>query len=961
MHITDPQGLTTRTKHTVSQIKRSRVLDQNGSNDLQRALDTLIANVFSESRIKDASTLEGLLLVIADILSTSASEPIVPRLFECGINSAASVLQMVSPQMTEFSSQGGDLAAMHNIQTIDACLSSLNGAYEKIVAAVEKTIDADILGIGLLCSTKISECLERLSTGDNGMLRSQAIWKSALENTGPVALYLVKICDCAIRLFSQCTGTAIRQQPKLAAAIGQTVRATLKVVDLVAAVFGSTAHLAHDHGMKRSLLEKFSALVLDKHRMMLGAPAQFKALWQALCGIATGFTAVSFDSATLCLRVYRASSDTVRALAMQITGMLKKSAKEELKDPKMVRKLKGPMAFIRFVVFQMPTLVSRVLGKDAAEKSPHWSAVLTSALAMLDTVFGQLSASVVVTRASHEIASALQTLVMAACNKFTLALLQHSIGFATQYLQKLSGVLHATDSEFCSRVPLIEGLGQPVAHREILRVVVENMGLFSIDQQRGLLDTSAGKTSVVQAFALAVDRDPVSVLLPAARHNAGSEPGTKHVEYEMLVTALALSAAGAGSLEVFAMWEHSMLVALLQAPVGSLGGRLVVDAWVAVASRWLPRPAVLSTIDSLLNTVSRDANVLVHGPQLVLRLVAGLLAVCSPDEQRQILASVFENHLAGSTDVCWSSRLCALVPWHTVLRTNEPVQDIAIGMAAKMAIHAKDAVQSNANAQAAEALTALCALVPSSATSTDPQTLVTIKQLLQTMFDQNLPTPANAIGQSMVDSALVLASHLTAQNFDLSSEILRQVASHLDSSICLSASTGYTLARFIGSFADSHIDAQLLRAITQPLSLVFSRLLDQQIPWIVAHETCIQALAFATESTCPEIATELVPESRHEMLMALVQRHPSVDGQMDALDIMYLKALDVRLPCVRTSFGTDGMSSKLTTSCDIVDTARMLRTELESAPGYISGSAAKAVRSELAALSLVINRFLQQQ
>ncbi|KAJ1813314.1 hypothetical protein LPJ75_003241, partial [Coemansia sp. RSA 2598] len=151
-------------------------------------------------------------------------------------------------------------------------------------------------------------------------------------------------------------------------------------------------------------------------------------------------------------------------------------------------------------------------------------------------------------------------------------------------------------------------LGQPTAHREVLKVVLENIGLFTLDQQSVLLESTAEKTSIVRAFALAIDRDPVSVLVPATRDKVGAadaQPNqqgqqglqrkSSDIEYEALVTSLALCAANVGSPELFGAWENSTLLTVLQSSAGSLGSRIAVDAWVALAGSLLPRSAVLST------------------------------------------------------------------------------------------------------------------------------------------------------------------------------------------------------------------------------------------------------------------------------------------------------------------------------------------------------------------------------
>ncbi|KAJ2888888.1 hypothetical protein FB639_000318 [Coemansia asiatica] len=845
-----------------------------------------------------------------------------------------------------------------------------------------------MLKVTLLCSSKISNCLDRLSSGNSGLLKSQAIWKSALDNTSPIALYLIKICDYAIRIFAQCTSSAVRRQLALAELCGQIFKCVTKIVDQVSAVFGSDAHLLQDFGMKRSLMERYCNLVLEKHIPMLGSPPQFKVLWQTLCSIATRFSATSFDSAALCLRVYLKSSETVRTLALQTVSLLNKAKAEEIRDPKIARKLKGPMAFIRFVVFQMPTLVNRILGKEtggAAETNPHWRSIVSGAMLMLDTVFGHLTAPSVLVRASDDIASTLQTLVVAACTKFALAIMLHSTEPIARYLEKLSAFLQTVDQNcetgFCSRIPLIEGLGQSDANREVLRVALENIGFFTLDQQSYLLEATSEKASIVQAFVLAVDRDPVSVLLPASRSDIDISDKQQQlqsrtsIEYEALVISLALCAANLGSAELFGIWENSMLLAIIQSSNGSLGSRIVVDAWIALASHLLPRSAVLSLVNAVLDVTTREAVVLEQGQRmLLLRLVSGLLAACSEEEQHLLLSSLFEKHHLENSAISRSARICMLVPWHTLLlQDNQQVREIACEITKQLVLYTKGATQSSI--QTMNIMMALAALVPSTSASIELQLLVDVGMMLQKTLHQQLSRQVDAANQSIIESALIIASSLTVRCFEAASGILQQIVDRLDNPVFLVAQTGYILARLVGSFADGRIEAAQLNSIAAPMARVFALLLDEQSSWLVGHEACVQALSFATESASPEIAMTLFPENKHEMLVSFIQRNPSVAGQPDKLETMYCSVLDTRLLgtsrmmnmiCANGSanrLGSNGSINRASNSrsgeTGIVDAVRLLRSELDSALGPLSDSTARTMREELAALSQAINRFLQ--
>ncbi|KAJ1811987.1 hypothetical protein LPJ56_004086 [Coemansia sp. RSA 2599] len=107
----------------------------------------------------------------------------------------------------------------------------------------------------------------------------------------------------------------------------------------------------------------------------------------------------------------------------------------------------------------------------------------------------------------------------------------------------------------------------------------------------------------------------------------------------------------------------------------------------------------------------------------------------------------------------------------------------------------------------------------------------------------------------------------------------------------------------------------------------------------------------------------LFPESKHAMLMSFIQRNASVVGQPDLLEAMYRRVLDIRLLGSR-SVCAAGSSSRQSNGggaggAGVVDAARLLRNELDSASGPLSDSMASSMRKELTALSLAISRFLQ--
>ncbi|KAJ1893868.1 hypothetical protein LPJ66_005513 [Kickxella alabastrina] len=656
MFAPDPDALAATAKTLIDRAQHTPTADPTAiASELRQVLDALAQAVQTQPLSEHSRTLEYALQIITHLLTTATLHS---SLINCGIQSTIQLLCTMPADIADTPSQGcTDRGSIQGAQTLDACFGGLSRAYEIIDRRIQNDpggID-ETLRLAAQCTECICQGLARLS---GGILQSQVIWKSALENTAPLALHLVKICECSARLYAHCASPVVRrqqqQQQQCAEQCAQLKMGVCRLVDLTSGVFRSEAHLTGDSGMKRSLMERYIGYVLGTHRLMLGSPPQFKAQWQTICVIATQFSAPAFDSSAICLRVYKKSCESVRTWCLQSLEQWARAGLEAMEDEKLARRLKTPLAYIRFVVFQMPSLIARV-SVDASQ----WAEVVSCAMAMLDVVFGQLSDIEVLAGISKDVAKSVRQLAVLACSKFTVALFSHSLQPVTQYVGKLARALGDVDQSGglgASRIPLLDGLQSPAAHREILRIVVENLSSFTAHQQEMLLcPPNSSTTSIVRAFVLAVDRDPASMFV---HHRADNGQDREELsEYEDLVVSASLGASKL-SPALFALWENSTLLAILSSSQGGLGAQIMVDAWLVLAEHALPRSVILSSIGGIMEVVAADDLLSLDDAQreLLRRLLAGFLAQCTDDEREQVLGNVVGQYSAKHFN-SWHQRL----------------------------------------------------------------------------------------------------------------------------------------------------------------------------------------------------------------------------------------------------------------------------------------------------------------
>ncbi|KAJ1896313.1 hypothetical protein LPJ66_004066 [Kickxella alabastrina] len=647
MFAPDPDALAATAKTLIDRAQHTPTADPTAiASELRQVLDGLVQAVQTQPPSDHSRTLEYALQIITHLLTTATLHS---SLINCGIQSTVQLLRTMPAEIADTPSQGcTDRGSIQGAQALDVCFGGLSRAYEIIDKRIQNDPGgiAETLQLAAQCTECICQGLARLS---GGIQQSQVIWKSALENTAPLALHLVKICECSARLYAHCASPIVRRQQQQQQCVEQCAQLKMgvcRLVDLTSAVFRSEAHLTGDSGMKRSLMERYISYVLGTHRLMLGSPPQFKAQWQTICAIATQFSAPAFDSSAMCLRVYKKSCESVRTWCLQSLEQWARAGFEAMQDEKLARRLKTPLAYIRFVVFQMPSLIARI-----SVDAPQWVEVVSCAMAMLDVVFGRLSDIEVLAGISKDVAKSVRQLAVLACSKFTVALFSHSLQPVTQYAEKLARALGDVDRPGglgASRIPLLDGLQNPAAHREILRIVVENLSSFTAHQQEMLLcPPNSSTTSIVQAFVLAVDRDPASMFVHcrADSDQDREEPS----EYEDLVVSASLGASRL-SPALFALWENSTLLAILSSSQGGLGAQTMVDAWLVLAEHALPRSVILSSIGGIMEVVAADDLLSFSDAQreLLRRLLAGFLAQCMDDEREQVLGNVVGQYYDNS-------------------------------------------------------------------------------------------------------------------------------------------------------------------------------------------------------------------------------------------------------------------------------------------------------------------------
>ncbi|KAJ2476225.1 hypothetical protein EV174_004997, partial [Coemansia sp. RSA 2320] len=586
MYSSGAEPLATSAKSLIDRAKQAAFLDTQGYTELQQIMNDLVGDLFSSSCSfssqgsgRDAEV--GLFLV-----GEMLSDPSIYRLYECGIRSAALVLCAMPLAIANVSSQGSnERSSVYSSQITDTCLSRLTSAGEEIIRRLDSAVAsgssnsngavevADLLCLATVYAECTSEVVERLSAaGDDGLLQSPMIWKSAMDNTSAVALHIFKIFESGCRIHLLCLNQALKQQRQYHEQCDQMSKASGKLIVLVSAIFGSKTHLEQDAGMKRSLLLRFCERVLSVHKAMLGSAHQFKAVWESLCTIVTSFSAsASFGSSGMCAKVYIQSCDTVRCLAEQLGVLLRRHNPTLMRDQKVEQRAMRTGAFIKFIVYQMSGLLSRIYTADSASKNGDGSNSMTfpAALAMAEDVLHELAEGRTRCGAALKTSTVVMDLVYPVISKHLAALFKLHLAPIVDYMDSLQLFVSSSSIESSgqtiSQVPLITGVRHAATSREILRMLALDFSAFSADQQKALLTRGAG---LVQALSLSIDCNPVEALpfAFACTGQISDDLLSSATDYEKYALALATCATKLAEPAHYGYWETGALAAILQSP-----------------------------------------------------------------------------------------------------------------------------------------------------------------------------------------------------------------------------------------------------------------------------------------------------------------------------------------------------------------------------------------------------------
>ncbi|KAJ2152557.1 hypothetical protein J3F82_002591, partial [Coemansia sp. RSA 637] len=921
--------------------------------ELQHAMNTLVETAFADD-CTNGRGVESVLYLIEQMLDRQAP------LRECGIRSAVLVLQQVPVGVVQMCSQNGDEASAFGLRIIDSCLSKLvdvcDEAEKKVGAFVAastddkspSTIDSgatSILHIALVCIEGLALYFEKALPGDDGMLKSPAIWKSVLEGTNPLAVYLTRTFESSCKLFTHCTHATLRRQPQYAALSTSVCKAAGKAMDQISLVFSSDSHIASDVGRKRLLLERYCNTALFAHKSIMSSPPQFKAVWKALCVIATMFSSASFDSSAMCQKVYVQSCETVRSLAVQAVAVLRRTSADGLSDQKLQRRVKGILAFIRFIVFQMPSLVSRIQGSDTVCNDRG-----SVAMAMFDVLFGELSSSQLLAAMPKEISTMVDHLVTTVSTKFALSLFSVYPTMLLDYLSKLQHhVCRADDSADAKQLPLLEGIRSPIANRELLCAVVTGISTFTEEQQDQLFTHAV---PLLMAFSMAVDCDPASVFsITMGDSWAHSEQQLSAIEYERLVCSLALCATKLATPMLFGHWETSALRVIVQAPQGSLGARMVVDAWGLLAIKALSPSAVTSTVAGIIDVMTFSPERISECGRFQLKqLFEQVFKVCDEDKITQCVARtcerVVEQHNMANFEL-----LCKVIPWHqfapesAIYSIGRSFLDSAISQ-----LDSCDSIR-----ERAAIFAGLSVLIPTYQLDNKAIANDEIWRHALTSFEKSLQNTSVDVAewQHGIESILQLAINMSEGGFSRSMELLHVCGQNMSHAMLLKDQAAFLVAQLAGSFASTDLVPHAMEPTKNALRQIFGTLLQNTMPWIVRHQACVQFIRFATESVNQSITESLVPEHVQEQLLPFIQCIPGGES----VETAELRTVYRQVLC---SHAWRLENVQVNGSCveQLVEDIGALRQRLEAAfQKPMPASACEAIQTELARLVQTIERF----
>ncbi|PIA13686.1 hypothetical protein COEREDRAFT_83286 [Coemansia reversa NRRL 1564] len=978
MYPSNSDSLLATASTLLDKAKNTNGVDQQCLVELQQVISALVDVAFATDDWMSASdngrTIESL-LNMTDFMLTARSES---QLFECGVRTISLILRQMPFGVAQICSQEKSLASVCGMRILDLCMAKLvdscDGAEKLLGTCITKLTDEPsypddnvtaALDMSLICVESFGNSIEALSPGEDGLLKSSAIWSSTLEGTNATASYLVRAFECACLLFLRCTNTALRKRPKCAAFSSSLYKASGKLIDLVSAIFSSDVHVSGDTGRKRSLMEKFCLHALGIHKSIMNSPPQFKMVWKALCVISTSSLSISFEGSELCLKVYIQSTDTVRVLVKQAVTILQRA--EGLNEEKTRRRFKGILAFIRFIVFQMPSLLSKIR-KTAGIDRGDSGEVIPAAMSMLDVIFGELALAQLQVSMPYEISTMIQQLVSTVSVKFTVSLL-------TCYMEPILRYMGLLQDFFCTtglssdtnrtKCHLLDGIQNASANREIMRIVVANINGFTPEQQEKLLTHNV---PIPMAFAMAIDYDAASVFsISKGVDWIHPEQQKSTSEYEQLVCSAALCAANVATPKLYGQWEMAALQTMLQAPLGSLGAQIIVDAWGVLATRMLPQRAVLATIKGVLDVVVTDPQrVGKVGSRLVRRLLRQLFSACAEDGLSGCLSPIIKQVVEESLPDKMAF-LCEIVPW-SLYGSGSMIYDIG----RTLAINVSTLLETSGTIKEKVAIiNGLAALLPLYRIGEGVIDLDSIWQGVWSIFDKALCQDTDVVYTDRlwaVESVLSLSAQLPEEENKRIVMLLGHCARNLKNTLFKEDTVGLHLIQLVASFAAVDLSHPSMKTVLINLRQIFEHLLKEDMSWLVIHQVHLLVIRLATDSVNQSVAETLVPKTLQAPLLQFIQREPAGE-KMDSIEereAMYRSVFGIigwqrsymALPNDQSGHITSRNGRSLRDLEQLVNAIVALRQQLEGAlherilPGPDS-----AMRTELARLVEIIEKF----
>ncbi|KAJ1966207.1 hypothetical protein GGI12_000229 [Dipsacomyces acuminosporus] len=935
MYSNNPEDLAAKAKAMIDGARQRHALVQQQAIELQALMDSLATTSLGSDL--STNTAAAVLFLVGEMLSDMS----IHQLYECGIRTAARGLRNARAA----SDQQDEQASAYSTQVTDICLSKLVDSYESISRCLEKSSGsaanasaanaADLLHLALVCTENIHGCLEHMSNGNGDIRASPKIWTSNLDGVNPVALYLIRLFESTCRIFTASTAQALIRQSQYKAQCSALYKASGVLIELLSSVFSSSNHLSQDLGMKRSILERYCEHALSVYKAFMSFPQQFKAVWKTLCRIVTIFTAASFNSAGLCTMVYSQSCGTVQTLASQTASLLRRTSVADMSDDKLLKRTRSSLAFIRFFVFQMASLLARIRSSiNTSSSHTEDTGVVASTMSMLDVIFGELMDPSTLAHVSPDISSVARQTVSTVAEKLAVSLFVEDISPALSYLDMLDSFVAGADRTKAriSHMPLMDGIKSASANREILRIIIANIGTFSPDQQQQFLDHGM---SIMSAFALAIDCDPSSVF-PVTKGDTFVYDGqqTSTIEYEQLVSSVSLSGACLSSAGLFCMWELAVFAIVLQSPPGSLGAKIIVDGWLALAKHLLPHSALISSMNGIVDVaVSTTEPIAEVVYSRLCRILGGFLSVCDGDEQTKFIADLSTKYSTRG-GIANFARVCSLVPWGI---NCTPAFDVLFSQAMEQLVSGLN--RSNLSKDGLHIFSGLCAMVPRIKRSKLRCDKVEeihgcCRAALTHCLDEKA---ADASTLNMLDKAMSLSILLAGDNMEFAASVLELCVNHISNPVFNNAKAGTLLASLAGCFVSADFEQPPFLTTAPLLQHLFVRLTSEDMPWIVRHEAHVQLIRFATESENTAMTEALVPETTQASLLSFIQHEPAGSGIMpgDQISRVYKRCFDTLVT---------GYSDSLM-ALDACDESNILRNGTGSASALLE--AISMLRKEL--------------